>query len=148
MSTSLLHHAFGLPTGYEYRSTRFEKGEIIFVIREKQNLLRCSSCNSRQVNLRGSHTRKFRTLPIGDRPCWIQYAVPRVECLECKLVRQVKIRFANGSVRYTKRLKNMVLTLSRHMTIKAVSGYLKVSWDFVKDIQKSHLERRYIVDQE
>jgi len=29
------------------------------------------------------------------------------------------------------------------MTIKAVSGYLKVSWDFVKDIQKSHLERRY-----
>jgi len=29
------------------------------------------------------------------------------------------------------------------MTIKAVSGYLKVSWDFVKDIQKVHLERCY-----
>jgi len=29
------------------------------------------------------------------------------------------------------------------MTIKAVSQYLQVSWDFVKDIQKSHLERRY-----
>jgi len=29
------------------------------------------------------------------------------------------------------------------MTIKAVSQYLQVSWDFVKDIQKAHLERRY-----
>ena len=29
------------------------------------------------------------------------------------------------------------------MTIKAVAEYLKVSWDFVKDIQKAHLERRY-----
>jgi len=34
MSTSLLHHAFGLPTGYEYIRTHFENGEIIFVIRE------------------------------------------------------------------------------------------------------------------
>jgi len=29
------------------------------------------------------------------------------------------------------------------MTIKSVSRYLQVSWDFVKDIQKAHLERRY-----
>jgi hypothetical protein len=38
MFTSLLHHAFGLPAGSEYRSIHFEKGEIIFVIREKQNI--------------------------------------------------------------------------------------------------------------
>jgi len=68
MSTSLLHHAFGLPTGYEYIRTHYEKSEAIFVIREKPQLLRCSHCNSRQINLRGTHTRKFRTLPIGDRP--------------------------------------------------------------------------------
>jgi len=50
MSTSLLHHAFGLPTGYEYIRTHYEKGETIFVIREKPQLLRCSHCNSRQIN--------------------------------------------------------------------------------------------------
>jgi hypothetical protein len=76
MSTSLLYHAFGIPSGYEYQSSRYEKGEITFIIREKRSLLRCSNCNSCKVNLRGSRTRKFRTLPIGDRPCWIEYAVP------------------------------------------------------------------------
>lgn len=143
MSTSLLYHGFGLPTGYEYESSRYEHGSITFVISEKRHALRCSECKSRSIRLRGSYIRKFRALPIGDRPCWFEFAVPRVECLSCKLVRQVKIRFANGSLRHTKRFKKLVLVLSRYMTIKAVSEYLKVSWDFVKDIQKGYLQRRY-----
>ncbi len=143
MSTSLLYHGFGLPTGYKYKSSRYENGGITFVISEDRHALRCSECNSRSLRLRGSHIRKFRALPIGNRPCWFEFAVPRVECLSCKLVRQVKIRFANGSFRHTKRFKKLVLVLSRHMTIKAVSQYLRVSWDFVKDIQKDYLTRRY-----
>jgi len=70
-------------------------------------------------------------------------AVPRVECLDCKLVRQVKIRFANGSAQHTKRFRKLVLILSRYMVIQAVANYLDVSWDFVKDIQKNYLYRRY-----
>jgi len=143
MSTSLLYHGFGLPTGYKYESSRYENGAITFVLSEKRHALRCSHCNSRRLNLRGSQMRRFRALPIGNRPCWFEFAVPRVECLSCKLVRQVKIRFANGSLRHTKRFKTLVLVLSRYMTIKAVSQYLKVSWDFVKDIQKDYLARRY-----
>jgi len=143
MSTSFLYHGFGLPTGYEYQSSRFENGSITFVISEKRHALRCSQCHSRSLHLRGSQIRRFRALPIVDRPCWFEFAVPRVECLSCKLVRQVKIRFANGSLRHTKRFKQLVLVLSRHMTIKAVATYLKVSWDFVKDIQKDYLQRRY-----
>jgi len=34
MSTSLLYHGFGLPAGYEYQSSRYEGGGIIFVMRE------------------------------------------------------------------------------------------------------------------
>ena len=143
MSTSLLYHGFGLPTGYEYKSSRFENGSITFVISEKRHALRCSHCNSRLLNMRGSHIRRFRALPIGHRVCWFEFAVPRVECLSCKLVRQVKIRFANGSLRYTKRFKKLVLVLSRYMTIKAVAQHLQVSWDFIKDIQKDYLQRRY-----
>jgi len=143
MSTSLLYHGFGLPTGYEYQSTRYENGSIIFVISEKRFALRCSHCGSRSINLRGSHIRKFKAIPIGSKPCYFEFAVPRVECLQCKFVRQVKIRFADGSHQHTKRFKKLVLILSRHMTIKAVANYLRVSWDFVKDIQKGYLQRRY-----
>jgi len=91
MSTSLLYHGFGLPTGYEYQNSRYEDGGIIFVVREKRFSLRCSKCNSRSVRLRGSQLRRFKALPIGNKPCWFEFAVPHVECLNCKLVRQVNI---------------------------------------------------------
>ncbi|MDQ6991281.1 MAG: ISL3 family transposase [Mariprofundaceae bacterium] len=143
MSTSLLTHAFGIPTGYEYQRTHYAGGEVSFVIKEKKSHLRCAICESRNVILRGSHLRRFRTLPIGNRPVWIEYAVPRLECSDCQSIRQARIRFANGSVRYTRRFRTLVLILSRHMTIKAVADYLHVGWDLVKDIQKKHLLRRY-----
>lgn len=65
MSMSLLAHAFGIPSGYQYQCTRYEGGEVHFVIKEKQQHLRCSICDSRKVILRRSHPRRFRTLPIG-----------------------------------------------------------------------------------
>ncbi len=34
MSTTLLAHAFGIPTGYEYQRTHYKSGEIIFVVKE------------------------------------------------------------------------------------------------------------------
>ncbi len=143
MSTSLLFHAFGIPSGYQYQSTRYESGEVCFVIKEKKHHLRCAGCDSRNVILRGNHLRRFRTLPIGNRPVWIEFAVPRLECCDCRSVRQARIYFANGSTRYTRRFRTLVLVLSRHMTIKAVADYLHVGWDLVKDIQKRHLLRRY-----
>jgi transposase len=143
MSTSLLYHAFGLPTGYEHQRTYFEGGSIKFVIGERREHLRCSNCNSRNVIQRGSQLRQFRTLPIGERAVWIQFAVPRLECKACRSIRQAKVRFADGSKRYTKRFRKLVLTLSRHMTIKSVADYLQVGWDLVKNIQKKHLHRRY-----
>lgn len=143
MSTSLLFHAFGIPSGYQYQRTRYEGGEVSFVIKEKKHHLRCIVCDSRNVILRGSHFRRFRTLPIGNRPTWIEFAVPRLECSDCHCIRQAKIYFANGSTRYTRRFRTLVLVLSRHMTIKAVADYLHVGWDLVKDIQKRHLLRCY-----
>ena len=143
MSTSLLYHAFGLPTGYGYKSTRYEEGVIWFVVEQRKKHLRCSSCNSRDVIQRGSQLRHFKTLPIGEREVFIEFAVPRLECKSCQAVRQAKIRFADGSKRYTKRFRKLVLSLSRHMTIKAVAAFLRVGWDLVKDIQKTYLKRHF-----
>ncbi len=69
--------------------------------------------------------------------------VQRVECTKCQAVRQVKVPFVDKHKRYTRAFERLALDLSMHMTIKAVSHHLGVSWDLVKGIQKSNLSKRY-----
>jgi transposase len=80
---------------------------------------------------------------VGNRPVLIELPVQRVECLDCGVVRQVDIKFANERRSYTKAFERYALELSRHMTIKDVARHLHVGWDTIKDIQKRHLHRRY-----
>jgi transposase len=142
MSTSLLYHAFGIQ-GYRYVRTRYEKGCVTFTVGRARTDLRCSVCGGRKLILKGSVSRRFRTLPIGSRPVWIEMAVPRVQCLACGLVRQVEIDFADPRRSYTRAFSRYVLELLKHMTIKAVARHLKVGWDLVKDIQKRNLQTRF-----
>ena len=142
MSTSFLYHAFSI-RGYSYVNTRYEKGSVIFTIRQESHTLRCSACGNRRVIRRGNQLRRFRSVPIGNRRVWIEFAVPRVLCLACGLVRQVKIRFADARKRFTRAFERYVLGLCRFATIKDVARHLGVSWDVIKDIQKRHLRRHY-----
>jgi transposase len=82
---------------------------------------------------KGSVSRRFRSLPIGTTPTFVDFGVPRVKCFKCDIVRQVKIGFADSRRTYTKGFARYVLELSRHMTIKDVARHLNVSWDIVKD---------------
>jgi transposase len=87
--------------------------------------------------------RRFRTLPIGSKPVWIELMVQRVFCLLCGVLRQVKVNFAFWRRSYTRNFARYALELSRHMTIKDVARHLGVSWDVIKDIQKRYLIRRF-----
>jgi transposase len=142
MSTSLLYHAFGV-RGYDHINTKFAGGALIFTILPKIFELRCSSCKSRKVIRRGVVNRKFRSLPIGNKPVWLSAAIQRVECLICGLVRQVKTGFADYRRSYTKAFERYALELSRHMTIQDTARHPGVSWDVIKDIQKRYLEKRF-----
>lgn len=142
MSTSLLYHAFCI-RGYEYVRTEYEGGEVIFSIRQERKTLRCENCGSRDVRSRGQVERRFRSLPIGKRATTIAFAIPRVACQTCGLIRQVKLDFADPRRSYTKAFERYVLELSWHMTILDVARHLNVSWDVIKDIQKRDLSRRY-----
>src|SRR3954470_21607173 len=75
MSTSLLYHAFGI-RGYEYTRTRYEGGAVIFSIRQEPETCRCSSCGSARIIHRGQVTRRFRSLPIGDRATFVDLPTP------------------------------------------------------------------------
>ncbi len=142
MSTSLLYHGWGIQ-GYDYVHTRYEEGEIRFRITPKPHHVRCACCGSREIKKRGATKRQFRTTPIGLKVVWLELAVPRVECLVCGSVRQVRVSFAQERRSYTKAFERYALELSRHMTILDVARHLGVSWDTIKEIQKRYLHRRF-----
>src|SRR3954464_3405637 len=142
MSTSLLYHAFGI-RGYQYTRTDYQDGQTIFTIHQEPETCRCSACGSPKVQSRGQIERRFRTVPIGRRATLVVLPIPRVECLACGLVRQVKVPFADPRRSYTNAFERYALELSRRMTIRDVAKHLGVGWDMIKDIQKRDLSRRY-----
>ena len=87
--------------------------------------------------------RRFRSIPIGSKPVFIEFEVPRIMCLVCKIIRQVKISFAEKRRTFTKAFERYALELSRFMTIFDVSEHLKTSWGMVKDIQKRYLLKKF-----
>lgn len=143
MSTSLLYHVWGIRGGYSYVHTRYEKGSTIFRVRQKSSELRCPCCASKNIIKRGVTTRILRTVPVGNRPMFIELPVQRLECLKCAKVRQADICFASPRRSYTKKFEDYVLALSRHMTIQDVARHLGISWDTVKDIQARYLKKRF-----
>lgn len=93
MSTSLLYHAFGL-TDQQYLKTEYQNGTVIFHIQTKKDKLCCSECGSFHVVKKGFNERLFRTVPIGLKPVLLKARIQRLECKDCGIIRQEKIRFA------------------------------------------------------
>jgi len=142
MSKSLLYHTFGI-RGYDYQRTDFEEGCVFFTIRQPREKLCCSACGSQRVFSRGQVPREFRSLPIGGKATFIRFAVPRVSCRDCGVLRQVKICFAEWRHSYTRAFERYALELLRSMTIRDVARHLGISWDVIKGIQKRHLKRHF-----
>jgi len=129
--------------GYTFVDLKRREEKIEVVISQNPKTLRCPACHSRHVIRRGSYRRRFRGLPVGRRPVEIVLDVVRVECLDCGVVRQVEVNFADERRSYTRAFERLVLELSKSMTIQAVARFLGVSWDLVKGIQKRYLGRRF-----
>lgn len=140
-TTSLLYHAFGM-VGYRHVRSEYTGGSVRFRL-EDNRVFRCTRCGSSDVIKRGTNLRRFRAVPIGRKPVFIEVPVQRVGCSVCGNVRQVETGFADKRRTYTRAFERFVLDLSKSMTIYDVARHLGVSWDTVKDIQKRNLERRY-----
>ena len=112
--------------GYRYIRVAYNDGQVTFTIGQEPATYRCCACGSSQVNSRGQVERRFRSLPIGSRATSVILPIPRVECLTCGVVRQVKIPFADPRRSYTKPFERFVLELSRSMTIRDVALHLNV----------------------
>ncbi|WP_321519954.1 ISL3 family transposase [uncultured Bacteroides sp.] len=142
MNTSFLYHAFGV-CEQECSRVRYEDKSIIFEVQTRSEKLRCPCCKSRHFIRSGSTIRRFRGVPIGHKPVFLEMKVQRLECKDCHCIRQENIHFITGKRSYTNRLARLVVELSRLGTIKDVAHFLHLSWDTVKDIQKRYLQRHY-----
>jgi transposase len=142
MSTSLLYHGFGV-VGYDYVRTRYEGRNVIFTIRHKREKLRCPVCSGREVMMRGTTKRRFKTVPIGSKVVFFDLEVQRIGCRRCGSVRQASLGFADPRFSYTHAFERYALELSRRMTIQDVARHLSVSWDVIKEMQKRDLTKRF-----
>jgi transposase len=142
MSTSILYHEFGI-RGYRFESAIRSEGTTMYVLSQERHRLRCPRCGTPDVERRGEVPRVFRLLSIGRRPIHALLPIARVYCSRCDIIRQVKVAFADEHRRYARSFERYVLELSRSMTIDAVAQHLQVSWDLVKEIQRTHLEKHY-----
>ena len=142
MSTSLLYHGWGL-RGYRHVATDYVEGTTVFRLRQNADTLYCGHCGGRNVMRQGVVVRRFKALPIGRKPVWLELPVQRLWCASCNKTRQVKLAFADERRSYTHSFERYALDLSRHMTIQDVAQHLGVSWDVIKDIQKRYLTRRF-----
>ncbi|MBF0502727.1 MAG: ISL3 family transposase [Candidatus Riflebacteria bacterium] len=142
MSTSILYHGWGM-IGYNYRTTRYEAGAMVFVVQPKGKIICCPECQRVDVTLRGTKTRQFRTLPIGRKRVFIETDMQRIWCPACDFVRQSPLNFADPKVTYTRQLERYILDLLGSMTIQDVAQHLQMSWDTIKEIQKRDLTARF-----
>lgn len=70
---SLLYHAFGV-RGYRYLSTRYEKGQVIFVLEPE---CEPAAPEGQRLVRHGFRWRRLRSVPIGLKPVVLEVKVPR-----------------------------------------------------------------------
>ena len=142
MSTGILYHALELQ-GYEIVQETMRGEEIVLHIEPLEEALRCPVCGSHDVIRRGCYARTLRGLSFGSMPLHLVVEVPRVECEDCGALRRVTVSLAHGRRSYTKTFEQLVLGLSRRMSMSDVARHLRIGWDIVKDIQKRYLGKRF-----
>jgi len=142
MSATILYHMHGV-RGYTCRRLKIVPSGIEFYLTVPSRKLVCPNCGSHEVWQKGTKERRFRSLPFGKKTSTIILIVPRVFCLDCQQTRQVHISFAKEHKRYTRFLESYILDLLLSMTCQDVAEHLGMSWDTIRDIEKTRLTRDF-----
>ena len=142
MDVSFMYHGFGLRT-VECSRTEYKDNGIVLNVQTRDDKLCCPACKSRKIIRNGYSVRRFRCVPIGRKPVYIDMHVQRIKCSVCGCDQQESIPFTTGKRHTTHRLEHLVVDLMKIMTISETAAYLGLSWSTVKDIHKNHLKHNY-----
>lgn len=145
MDTSFLYHAFGL-TGLKCTKKEYKGNKIILHVEFSERKKKCPKCGAYHTLVKnGVRYRNIRSLPIGGKQTILRMKVQRYKCKDtgCDYDQQENIPFTTGGKGYTHRFAKYVVDLLRGATLKQVAAWLHVSWDTVKEIHCTYLERHY-----
>lgn len=142
MNSSFLYHAFGLE-GLTCKSEQYKGKTLILKVAYRNRQKECPLCGHGHLVKNGYRIRDFIGLPIGGKKTIIRMKVQRYTCRQCVYDRQEHIPFATGSRSYTHRFAKYVVELLKIGTLKDVSNLLSVSWDMIKEIHSTYLQRHY-----
>jgi transposase len=109
-----LYHGFGV-RGYTHGAVGFGQGKVAFRVEQQPDTFRCADCGSAEVTRAGVVPRRLRSLPIGNRPVWIELPVQRLACVK---TRQAEVAFADARRGYTRAFQRYALDL----TLSEVEG--------------------------
>ena len=142
-TTSFLYHTLRLER-YCHLRTEFRGGAVYHHVELAVQRRRCRQCSAGwwELTLCGSFERKFRALPVGQRPQFVVLHGHEQACRSCGKTLREPIFFASGKRRYLKVFERYVIELCRIAPISHVAQLLGVGWDLVKGLYKEHLRKR------
>ena len=102
----------------------------------------CSECHQRVKQIHSYHRRTIRDLPIAHSTVVLQLTYRKVRCPRCG-IRVEHHDFVAPYARVTTRFAQFIYDLCQLMTLTDVAKLLNLSWDQVKNIDKSELKKHY-----
>lgn len=144
MTTSSLYHTQGT-RGFKHQKTERKGCTEYHHLHSTATHLSCPHCHSKKTSIvKTGKTRDIRGLCIGLKKTIMRVTTRRILCGDCGASIQEPIPFCAGPyVRYSKWLAHFVLALRKQMSISAVASFTGLNWESVKDIEKTHLSKKY-----
>lgn len=116
----------------------------LILVRAERTRFRCPVCGNTHVSTYPIRERRVHGVPNGNTPVEIVFTTHRIYCPDCGSSSVEKVPFlAGGKSRVTRSLADTVIALRGGMSIKQTAEVLGLSWDQVKAIEKSWLEREF-----
>jgi transposase len=109
---------------------------------DRRHLPVCSESKQRVHSVHSYHSRAIRDLPMGESLVLLQLRYRKLRCPRCG-IRVEHHEFVDPYARVTHRLARQIFDLCQHMTVEDVARYFKMSWDQIKQIDKSELQKRH-----
>jgi transposase len=142
MSTSLLYHIQKIR---DFHHVNFDFSTVLtWKITRNPKKFSCPECKGVRVAAIKDGYRDVRGLPMGLTTTVIRVVMHRIRCADCGAYKREALSFLpSQKCHYTKKVAEYAINLRRHMCIKAVAEHLDLHWNTVKEIEKSHLEKKY-----
>lgn len=141
MSTTLLQNTQRI-RGFQHQKFEFSREKLIWTI--KQRAFHCPKCGSTKVNAEFIRTRDIQGLPFGKLLVYFRIKVHRLYCFTCRTRNFEHFHFLSSpNFRITKELVQQILRDRHEMSIRSVAAKYHLRWEFVKEVEKRFLLRKY-----